>query len=40
MALVPGSCFGTEGFVRVSCCVSQQDLETGMDRLEKFLGTL
>lgn len=40
VALVPGSCFGTEGFVRVSCCVSQQDLETGMDRLEKFLGTL
>lgn len=40
VALVPGTCFGTEGFVRLSYCVSYDDLETGLDRLEKFVTAL
>ena len=37
VALVPGSCFGAEGYVRISCCCSEEALRTGMDRLEVFL---
>ena len=40
VALVPGTCFGAEGFVRLSYCVSDDDLETGLDRLEKFVTAL
>ena len=40
VAMVPGSCFGAEGHVRISCCVSQEDLELGLDRLESFLAAL
>lgn len=37
VAAVPGSCFGTEGHIRISYCCSEQTLERGMDRLEAFL---
>ena len=37
VATVPGSCFGSEGYLRISCCCSDADLEKGMDRLERFL---
>jgi len=37
VALVPGSCFGAEGYVRISCCCSEAALRTGMDRLEQFI---
>ena len=40
LAAVPGSCFGVEGFLRLSYCYSEQELEKGMDRLEDFLATL
>ena len=40
VALVPGTCFGAEAFVRLSYCVSDDDLETGLDRLEKFVTAL
>ena len=40
VALVPGSCFGAEGFVRLSYCCAMTDLERGMDRLEKFISRL
>lgn len=40
LALVPGACFGTEGYVRISYCCAQGELETGMDKLEKFLRAL
>ena len=40
VAAVPGSCFGVEGFIRLSCCCSDEDLKEGLDRLEKFLKTL
>lgn len=40
LAAVPGSCFGVEGFLRLSYCYREQELEKGMDRLEKFLATL
>ena len=32
-----GSCFGTEGHIRISYCCGEQTLERGMDRLEAFL---
>lgn len=40
LATVPGSCFGVEGFLRLSYCYREQELEKGMDRLENFLTTL
>lgn len=36
VAAVPGSCFGSEGFVRFSCACSEEQLEEAMDRIEKF----
>jgi aspartate aminotransferase len=35
--LVPGSAFGAEGFVRLSYATSREQLQGGLDRLEKFL---
>jgi len=40
LAAVPGSCFGTEGYIRLSYCCSDAQLETGMDRLGKFITHL
>ena len=40
VAAVPGSCFGVEGFIRLSCCCSEGDLTEGLDRMEQFLKTL
>lgn len=40
LATVPGSCFGTEGYIRLSYCYSDAQLEIGMDRLEKFITHL
>ena len=37
VATVPGSCFGTEGHIRISYCCSDEDLARGMDRMEAFL---
>ena len=40
LAAVPGSCFGTEGHIRLSYCYSEQQLKEGLDRLKAFIGTL
>ncbi len=40
LAAVPGSCFGAEGYIRLSYCYSEEELKTGLDRLEAFLGML
>ena len=40
VALVPGDCFGTEGHIRLSYCVSDKDLDEGLRRLSTFLSTL
>lgn len=40
VAAVPGSCFGTEGHIRLSYCCAMEDLEEGLNRMEKFLGSL
>ena len=40
VATVPGSCFGCPGYVRISYCCSDSQLEIGMDRLEQFLQAL
>jgi len=40
VAAVPGSCFGTEGYIRISYCYSDGELETGLDRLEEFVNKL
>ena len=40
LAAVPGSCFGSEGYIRLSCCCSDADLKKGMDRMADFIGTL
>lgn len=39
IALVPGSAFGAEGYMRVSYATSMNALETALDRLGKLLGT-
>ena len=40
VALVPGDCFGCEGHVRLSYCVSDENLNEGLRRLSNFLSTL
>ncbi len=40
LAAVPGSCFGLDGHIRLSYCYSDEELTTGLDRLEAFLHTL
>lgn len=40
VAAVPGSCFGSEGYIRLSYCCSDDDLRKGMDRMEGFIQTL
>ena len=40
VAVVPGSCFGTEGFVRICYCYADEELQTGLDRLEAFIQQL
>ena len=40
VAAVPGSCFGAEGYIRLSYCCAMDRLTLGMDRLESFLKRL
>lgn len=37
LAAVPGVCFGTEGYIRLSYCYADQELKEGLDRLEGFV---
>ncbi len=37
LAAVPGTCFGTEGYIRLSYCYGDRELEESLDRLEGFL---
>ena len=40
LGLVPGACFGCEGFARLSYCCREETLREGLDRLEAFLKGL
>ena len=40
VAAVPGKCFGTEGYIRLSYCYSEEELKRGLDRLENFVNAL
>ena len=40
IAAVPGSCFGSDGYIRLSFCYSTEEIARGMDRLEAFLQKL
>ena len=40
VAAVPGSCFGAEGYIRLSYCYSDTELEKGLDRMEVFVKKL
>ena len=40
VAAVPGSCFAAEGHIRLSYCYSDEELKTGLDRMEQFIRTL
>ena len=40
LAAVPGTCFGTEGYIRLSYCYSDRELEESLNRLEGFLKRL
>ncbi|MGI8742527.1 MAG: pyridoxal phosphate-dependent aminotransferase [Bryobacteraceae bacterium] len=38
VAVVPGEAFGTHEHVRISYATSMQELERGLDRIERFIG--
>ena len=40
VAAVPGSCFGSEGYIRLSYCCSDDDLKKGLDRMAMFVEKL
>lgn len=40
VSTVPGNAFGLEGHARISFCLDQAALQTGMDRLEAFVTGL
>lgn len=40
VALVPGSAFGAEGYLRLSYATSMDKIKEGIDRIEKAVGTL
>jgi aspartate aminotransferase len=40
VAIVPGEAFGTNDHVRISYATSMQEIERGMDRLQKFVESL
>ena len=40
VGLVPGDCFGAEGYVRLSYCVSDERLDEGLRRLARFVASL
>lgn len=40
VGLIPGIYFGTEGFMRLSYCYSDEDLNRGLDRIEAFIKGL
>ena len=40
VACVPGDCFGAPGYLRLSYCVSDEDLGLGLDRIEEFVSSL
>ena len=37
VAVVPGSCFNAEGYIRLSYCYSLPEIDKAMDRLGGFL---
>ena len=39
VAVVPGEAFGTNGYFRLSCALSDADLEEGVGRLAKLLSS-
>ncbi len=40
LAATPGSCFGSEGYIRLTYCYSDSQLKEGLDRLERFVNRL
>ena len=40
LAAVPGSCFGAEGYIRLSYCYSDDELQIALDRLDAFIRKL
>ena len=40
VGLIPGVYFGTEGYMRLSYCYSDEDLNEGLNRVDRFLKTL
>ena len=39
VAVVPGEAFGTPGFIRLSYALGMDQLEEGVQRIQKALGT-
>ena len=39
VAFVPGAPFGADDYIRISYATSMGNIEKGVDRFEKFLGS-
>lgn len=40
LAATPGFCFGSDKYIRLTYCYSDEELKNGLDRLEHFIATL
>ncbi len=40
VAIIPGHCFETDDYIRISYCVSMETIITACDRLEEFINSL
>ena len=40
LAVVPGVAFGDDRCIRLSCAASPATIEDGLERLQRFLGSL
>ena len=40
VSLIPGSAFGLDNYVRISFATSIDELQKGMDRIEKWIGKI
>lgn len=40
VALIPGICFETDDFIRISYCVSEETLKTALDALQNYINEL
>jgi len=40
VSVIPANCFGIDDFIRISFAASMEELQKGVDRIEKWVGKL